>query len=391
MEGRPIMTSAGLNEMLARLLRGEWGGPNSDAIDWDAVVQGALTQRVAPLIFHVLRQGDHWDQVPQPAARRLQMAYRQTRAENRLRVDALRDTLMRLAGVGIRVAPLKGAALGQWIYKDAAVRPMTDLDVLVPPQQAGHAIDVLLQAGYRRMVTELRPGFDLQFRGELELQFPGPVPYCIELHWRLIDMHWVDRHVDYAALWERAEPASWSGEDAYRLGIEDWLLHQAAHAVYKHRKLTLLDLCDVDQLVRNAGSALDWERLSQIGRDTGWLSALTQVLVPAKSFLGTKVPPSFLRCTPSHSQPPSDRWLMQAWLSGRLPDIAYPLLDWLTLPNMKARLRHMAAYLFPSHAFLRSCYPQASRWPIGALHARRWWDRATGLLSRGHTWPLEDD
>jgi len=65
------------------------------------------------------------------------------------------------------------------------------------------------------------------------------------------------------------------------LGPEDWILHQAAHTVYKHRKVRLLDLADTDRLVRHFGQDLDWERLVEVGRVDSWLPALgTMLRVP---------------------------------------------------------------------------------------------------------------
>jgi len=377
--------------MLALMLRGVWDGSANEAMDWDLVVQAALAQRVAPLLYDMLHRHDQWALAPRPAAARLQTAYRQTRMENALRVDVLCDALERFSAAGIPAAPLKGAALTEWIYEDAGVRPMKDLDILVPPHEAARAVDILLQAGYRRMVIELRPGFDREFRGELELHAAGQIPYSLELHWRLIDMHWVDRHVDYESLWRRARPAAWRGVPAYRLGPEDWLLHQSAHAVYKHRRTDLLDLCDVDRLVRKSDPPPDWDRLLRIGQGCRWLAGLAQVLGQARAMLDTPIPPSFLSQATAYTPPQPERWLAKAWLSGGLPDSAFPFLDWLTLPDLGARLRFARAYLFPSQDFLRYCYPHAAGWPVLALYGRRFWDRTAGLLARAHTPPSSDD
>jgi hypothetical protein len=66
--------------------------------------------------------------------------------------DALvEDVARRLAGAGISVMPVKGALLQHWLYDDPTERPLTDVDLLVLPQDLERVVTRLESAGYRSL------------------------------------------------------------------------------------------------------------------------------------------------------------------------------------------------------------------------------------------------
>ena len=67
-----------------------------------------------------------------------------------LATELVGDVARAVAGLGIEVMPVKGALLQHWLYDDPAERPMTDVDLLVRPDDFGSALERLEGAGYRR-------------------------------------------------------------------------------------------------------------------------------------------------------------------------------------------------------------------------------------------------
>ena len=104
------------------------------------------------------------------------------------------------SAAGITTRLLKGPRLSQWLYGDPCLRHSKDLDYWVPPHEARHAIDLLLDQGFRlheRDQRFLQRWPELILDGyELEL-LPPKGRYSVEVHWRiesasraLYEPHW---------------------------------------------------------------------------------------------------------------------------------------------------------------------------------------------------------
>jgi hypothetical protein len=63
----------------------------------------------------------------------------------------LEVVLAALTEAGLLTILLKGAALAYTLYPDPALRPMSDLDLLIHPQDLKQAVQVIQSMGYRKM------------------------------------------------------------------------------------------------------------------------------------------------------------------------------------------------------------------------------------------------
>jgi len=100
------------------------------------------------------------------------------RAATSLAASALvTDVARKLAPSGISVMPVKGALLQYWLYDDPTERPLTDVDLLVLPEDLEPAVKQLESAGYRSLG---RPSF-----GPVVLQTPFGL--ALDLHPSLFD------------------------------------------------------------------------------------------------------------------------------------------------------------------------------------------------------------
>ncbi|MEM7138244.1 MAG: nucleotidyltransferase family protein [Myxococcota bacterium] len=62
--------------------------------------------------------------------------------------EVVRDVALRLAAVDVMIMPVKGALLQHWLFEDPADRAMTDVDLLVRPEQFELACQRLVASGY---------------------------------------------------------------------------------------------------------------------------------------------------------------------------------------------------------------------------------------------------
>ncbi len=144
--------------------------------------------RLAPLCFHRGHEAFRNDFIAS-AAQALE------------RERQLREALDALGNASVKVALIKGASYVRTIYADAALRPMDDLDLLVPQAQFQRATDTLKELGYT---------IDGKFHGlsrahhALTLGQPAPWTGCIDLH-RSITQPYRSR-IDLNDVWQRALP-----------------------------------------------------------------------------------------------------------------------------------------------------------------------------------------
>lgn len=186
--------------------------------------------------LHVLR--DHPDLIPALRDHLTQLR-RRTLAQNIVLIRAFTDVVHALsAGDGsprpIPVAPLKGIALLDTVYSaDIGLRPMTDLDLLVPEDRIEQAIARLAPLGY----AEPEPSHRLR-RVMHHRALRGPRA-ILELHTKLgqaLVPRSTWRHVDPC-------PATVHGVPAHRLSPAAELVHLLIH-FYLHRPFTVLGWLD---------------------------------------------------------------------------------------------------------------------------------------------------
>jgi hypothetical protein len=94
-----------------------------------------------------------------------------------LATELVGDAARTLARSGIQVMPVKGALLQHWLYDDPSERHLTDVDLLVRPDDLGAAVESLAAAGYRRTRHRSVGGSVMQ----------TPLGLALDLHSRLFD------------------------------------------------------------------------------------------------------------------------------------------------------------------------------------------------------------
>ena len=69
--------------------------------------------------------------------------------QNKTRLELLRSVVAQLREAGIPSLMLKGAALSLAFYRDPGLRPMRDVDLLVPKERSADAARKLVELGFK--------------------------------------------------------------------------------------------------------------------------------------------------------------------------------------------------------------------------------------------------
>lgn len=214
--------------------------------------------------------------------RRFAAAYRRTLAENMLFSSATEDVLSVLRRRGVQAVPLKGVFFALRFYGDIALRPQSDVDVLVRREDLDRAHGVLEEAGWR----EAWP----------RAFYADHYHWVYRRHGLLLELHWALRSPgacapDLDRLWRSARPATAGDVPFLEWPAEDVLQYMAVNKGQQHFA-RLLDFLDVALVA--AAPGLDWDLLARRALSDGTAGPVWFALACVRDWLGVSVPPPVL-------------------------------------------------------------------------------------------------
>lgn len=269
-------------------------------LDWNALWNLALRHEVQPLAWAWLRfREERRAAVPPQLAQAAERRFFATALRNRSRAAELRTVLETLQRAGVEAMPVKGVALAELVYGESAPRTFDDLDIVVRPAKLRDAREALAAIGYRGRPV---PNFSEVAHRFHDVQLFRPAEgaeQCLEVHWDLWPPARFASIID--DLWARSRTAQVAGVSTRVLADEDTILHLAIHRTSSALRLRFL--CDVAELLRANGDALDWEALESRARSVGAGVALHMALSLAAQLLEAPVPADVLsRTAPSRGR-----------------------------------------------------------------------------------------
>lgn len=224
----------------------EW----ANAVDWNSRLDASSFRLLSLLHANMLRHG-----IEHPAMSELKGVFRRTWRKTTLAMHKMKPVVAALKDAGIDVMLVKGAPLALAYYKTPGVRPMQDIDIVVPTADARAAIALMERRGWRR-----DPGAqddDLVYCHAM-LFTDADGNHC-DLHWHVIyECCQPDADHDF---WQGAEPLNFLGVPVKMLGPADALLLAIIHGMRTSLQPAIRWVADAVTIMQVAGVRLDWERL----------------------------------------------------------------------------------------------------------------------------------
>jgi Uncharacterised nucleotidyltransferase len=206
------------------------------------------SRSLLPLVWRNLSAVAPEEELPE----RLRSSYQETWAHNQFLASRGSEVIRTLQGAGLDALVLKGAALSALHYRDWGVRPMEDVDVMVPTGKVSMAHEALREAGWNPASSDFERLIPVR-HGET---FHGSDGGVFDLHWHAL--RWPAREDDF---WEAAVPLEIGGVRALGLAPADQLLHVCVHAATPHPWPQVRWIADVMTVLGSAGGELDWRRV----------------------------------------------------------------------------------------------------------------------------------
>jgi hypothetical protein len=300
--------------------------------------------------------------------------------------------LRALDEAGVPVIVLKGAALAEAVYGNIALRPMADLDLLVPHESLAPTLAALANLGHLAADTETQDGAAATFENEVMLRKAGPVAVLTEIHWSLLDSPHYQHLLPMSWFWETAIPVRIEGAEVLVLGPEALLMHLCAHLALHHGGRGLLWLHDVAEALHHFRDRLDWDLLLAKAEEYDLVLPLQLILPRVAEDWAAPVPPGFLQRLRRLEPSPQEVRVFN-WLTARERPVAQRFwADLASMPGWRSRLRYLMGNLFPSMAYMRQRYRirhdlllplhYPYRWLLGLRSALRFtqaWRRLEGV------------
>jgi putative nucleotidyltransferase-like protein len=208
--------------------------------------------------------------------------YRRTASRNAALFDHGRALVQNLETAGVATMVLKGTALVTRYYRDAGVRPMADLDLLIPSAMFFSALAGFQRAGWTPSCLLTRS----VLRTTHAVPFTTPDGFTCDLHWRVFPEPAPPGGDD--ALWAASVEVDFCGAKTRALSSADQLLHVCVHGAQSSPVPALWWVSDAIAIIR-AGD-VSWDRLISQAVTYRFVLRLREALQYLRNRFGADVP-----------------------------------------------------------------------------------------------------
>ncbi|MGA2411064.1 MAG: nucleotidyltransferase family protein [Candidatus Binataceae bacterium] len=254
-------------------------------LDWPRLIQMAAEHGVQPQLYQSLKAAGA---IPPAILTAMRAQYYGSSLASLKLARGLAHLASRLKDAGVSAIAFKGPVLALKVRGDLSIRQFNDIDLLVRPQDAGRATEVLIAENY--WPRHFNPAnAERSIARCYEDEFIRlPDVQMVDLHWDLSP-----RYFPYGPpadqVWRRAELFTLEGSEVRTMGALDLVLYLAVHGT-KHGWANAGAVCDLAAAL-NADPSLDRLQLLREADEFGCLRMLLLGAALARNLLGAPIPP----------------------------------------------------------------------------------------------------
>ena len=360
------------------------GNLTPDAIpadQWPAITALALQHGLAPMLHWTLKHAGA-DIEGNPVWQPLMRTRYQTGIDWALKERAQLEIDAALRSAGIPAIWLKGSVLARTVYPEPSLRPMSDLDVLVPYEQREAALEILRELGFDYYM--LQGGKRPVSTGDPLLQKSTPHHYALqggvadsvhlELHFRLLGEDDVLRLSQLQRIIASQQQINLAdGTPLCALTSEAHLIYLVAHAILQHGEGNpyLLRYFDLHRLITRIPPA--WDAVLDLAVALEWTYVLERALLNAVEYFATPVPSEVFEALisrrPAHENPAQVARFRGKWHEWEL------FRRKLARVSQREKLYMIFRELCPTPSYMRHFYRIKSTHPVWPYYVYRWLNR----------------
>ena len=171
-------------QLVCAIIRGDstsW--PGVDDCDLDRLVEAVFRHSVHLIVFDVIERSPTRDGWPKSLHEILKQSAIEASAVDLIRERELRNVLSALNACGIQPLLLKGVPLAYTLYRSPTLRPRSDTDLWVRPENLKTVAHVLTEMGYEGPDIEVENLTSYQCAYSRKTLFG--VDHTLDLHWKI--------------------------------------------------------------------------------------------------------------------------------------------------------------------------------------------------------------
>ncbi len=230
--------------------------------NWQELIAQAEVHGMAPLFWHHVQQSGA--EIPVDVARMLKGLYLRHRRNNQVHAQVLLEIVDLLQAADIHPLVLKGLGLAYSLYPDPALRPISDLDLLLQRDEIRPALEVLRTAGFSTPALPLDDG-----PAPKELTVDSPPRDGLRVH---VELHHYDprqRDDEFAGFASPPQAIRVEGGTVLipaPMDNLDYLTRHFTRHLFEARTdkpLQLKWIADILSLVEQHAESIDWSRRTE--------------------------------------------------------------------------------------------------------------------------------
>ena len=279
-----------------------------DKIDWDYLLKKAREEGISPLVSIRLPEiVPNRDGIPKYVTDELRKDYYLSATKNTLIFNETENILNVFNEAGLRVIVLKGAALAETAYNNLALRPMSDVDLLVKKEDLFSIDEQLKGIGYfpsDRSVDDI--DLSSTYLTTLDYRNTSANSPSFHIHWHFVNSSIPNysyiHNIEMEDIWQDAEKVNIANVETLIMAPHHLIIHLSEHALRVTHSLSKLSLlCDINEAINSYKDRLDWERLIKYSLKFKLDRMVYISLYFTSKFLTAKIPEGvLLRLRPKH-------------------------------------------------------------------------------------------
>jgi len=337
-------------------------------LDWDCFIKKARENGISAVVYSKLNKiKKDCPHIPSLVFEELKKIYYMNATKNSLIFEELGKVLDTFRKSGIQVIVLKGAALAEKIYGNLALRPMTDVDLLVKKEDLFCLDDQMKILGYRPSDISIDDiDFSSTYLTTLDYRSLSPNSTSFHVHWHFVNSTIPNEsyinNIKIEDIWRDAEKTKIADAETLVMAPHHLLIHLSEHALRITHSLSKLSLlCDINESVNSYQERLDWDRLIKDSLKFDLSQMVYISLYFASEFLGTKIPEYvLLKLRPERLSLGEKIFMNSISNNKRFPGLSY--LVHLSINNgLYKKMKFLGKTLFPPAQFMaqRNYIPQS--------------------------------
>ncbi len=328
------------------------------SISWDRLMELAHWHRMTGMLYAFHRDNASIE-LREDHAAHLREHYTHTSIRTLYIRAEFKRAVQALQAENIDVMALKGVALLDCAYKDSGTREMADIDLLVKPESADRAQEIVQGLGYDPVGTEAVQERTRDNHRHLPKLHDHNRELSFEVHTHIVSSD-SPLHFDIDTVWQHAKPATLHGVDVLVPSPEHMLLHLSLH-FFLDRRFTsgssLKQLNDVAGYVGSEQHRIDWDFFLQEVKTYNLGGPVFIVLSTASSLLEVDIPAHVLEeLRPNgYSEKMEELFIRQRVLQPKALT-ATELVPHASVYTLRAMLKGVFRRVAPSNQYMETHY-----------------------------------